>query len=255
MLAVPSQMGVLNVQSLSKSFGGLRAVSDVSLVLEDRRIHGLIGPNGAGKSTMFGLIAGDLRPDSGAVTFGGRDITTMPVHERARIGMARTFQIANVFESMTVWDNVLIGAERHDNLGIARSILWHSSPAPSVAARVRETLDLVGIAELADVPASFMTFGQQRLLAAARAMAAKPKLLLLDEPAAGLSGPEIEALTSAIRHLRSNGTTVIVVEHNMKLVMGLCEHIAVMNLGKKIAEGSPSEIKNSRAVSEAYLGR
>jgi len=126
MLAVPSQMGVLNVQSLSKSFGGLRAVSDVSLVLEDRRIHGLIGPNGAGKSTMFGLIAGDLRPDSGAVTFGGRDITTMPVHERARIGMARTFQIANVFESMTVWDNVLIGAERHDNLGIARSILWHS---------------------------------------------------------------------------------------------------------------------------------
>jgi branched-chain amino acid transport system ATP-binding protein len=179
----------------------------------------------------------------------------MPVHERARIGMARTFQIANVFESMTVWDNVLIGAERHDNLGIARSILWHSSPAPSVAARVRETLDLVGIAELADVPASLMTFGQQRLLAAARAMAARPKLLLLDEPAAGLSGPEIEALTNAIRHLRSNGTTVIVVEHNMKLVMSLCEHIAVMNLGKKIAEGSPSEIKNSRAVSEAYLGR
>lgn len=246
---------VLEVQALSKSFGGLRAVSGVSLILEDQTVYGLIGPNGAGKSTLFGMIAGDLRPDNGTVVFGGRDITAMPVHDRARIGMARTFQIANVFESMTVWDNVLVGAEKHEKLGVARSIFWRSSPPPDVAARIRETLALVGIADLADVPAALMTFGQQRLLATARAIAAKPKLLLLDEPAAGLSAPEIEALTNAIKQLRAGGATVIVVEHNMKLVMNLCEHITVMNLGEKIAEGTADEIKNSRVVAEAYLGR
>jgi branched-chain amino acid transport system ATP-binding protein len=250
-----SPKSVLNVDALSKSFGGLRAVNGVSLVLENQRIHGLIGPNGAGKSTLFGLIAGDLEPDSGGVVFDGRDISKLPVHDRARIGMARTFQIANVFESLTVWDNVLVGAEKHDKLGITRSIFWRVSPAAEVGARIRETLALVGIAELADVPASRLTFGQQRLLATARAIAAKPKLLLLDEPAAGLSGPEMEALTAAIRRLRDEGTTVIVVEHNMNLVMNLCEHITVMNLGEKIAEGTPSEVKSSRVVSEAYLGR
>jgi ABC-type branched-subunit amino acid transport system ATPase component len=245
---------VLNVQALSKSFGGLRAVRGVSLTLEPRRIHGLIGPNGAGKSTLFGLIAGDMRPDSGSVLLNGRDVTALPVHDRARIGMARTFQIANVFDSLSVWDNVLIGAEKHNQLGIGRSIFWHSRPPAEVETRVRKTLALVGIADLDDLPASLMTFGQQRLLATARAIASNPKLLLLDEPAAGLSGPEIEALTSAIKQVSAEGTTVIIVEHNMNLVMNVCEHILVMNLGEKIAEGTPAEIKGSRTVSEAYLG-
>ena len=246
---------VLNVGVLSKSFGGLRAVSRMSFAPNNRQICGLIGPNGAGKSTLFALIAGDLRPDSGTVIFDGTDITEMPVHDRARMGMARTFQIANVFDSMSVRDNALVGAEKHERLGIARSIFWRSKSSPELVAHVQEILELVGIAELADVRASLMTFGQQRLLATARAIAAKPKLLLLDEPAAGLSGHEIEALTSAIKRLRAEGATVIVVEHNMQLVMNLCEHVTVMNLGEKIAEGTPAEIKRSRVVSEAYLGR
>ncbi len=246
---------VLNVEELSKSFGGLRAVSRVSFAPNNQQICGLIGPTGAGKSTLFALIAGDLPPDSGTVTFDGRDITEMPVHDRARIGIARTFQIANVFESMSVRDNALVGAEKHNRLGILRSIFWRSKASPELVAHVQEILELVGIAELADVRASLMTFGQQRLLATARAIAAKPKLLLLDEPAAGLSGREIEALTVAIKRLRAEGATVIVVEHNMQLVMNLCEHVTVMNLGEKIAEGTPAEIKRSRVVSEAYLGR
>lgn len=246
---------VLSVEALSKSFGGLQAVDAVSVSLESQQIHGLIGPNGAGKSTLFGLIAGDLRPDDGEVIFCGNKVTSLQVHERARIGIARTFQIANIFESMTVWENILVGAEKHDRLGIAKAILRRSTSTPEQDARISDTLELVGIADLADVPASLMTFGQQRLLAAARAIASKPKLLLLDEPAAGLSSPEIEALAAAIQRVRAEGTTIFVVEHNMSLVMQLCEHITVMNLGGKIAEGSPDEIKRSRVVSEAYLGR
>lgn len=245
---------VLNVYSISKNFGGLRAVDDVSISLHNQRVHGLIGPNGAGKSTLFGLIAGELRPDSGDVVFCGDNVTDLQMHERARLGMARTFQIANVFESMTVWENILVGAEKHDRLRIAKSIIWRSSPDPEQEARIADTLELLGIAELADKPASLMTFGQQRLLATARAIVSKPKLLLLDEPAAGLSGPEIEALAAAIKRLSSEDTTVFVVEHNMNLVMQLCAHITVMNLGGKIADGSPDEIKRSKVVSEAYLG-
>ena len=245
---------VISIAGLSKRFGGLQAVNDVSLTIEDRQIHGLIGPNGAGKSTLFGLIAGDLRPDTGDIVLHGSNVTAMELHGRARAGIARTFQLAHVFESMSVWDNVLIGAERHDRLGIARSILGLPRQVPRETLPVAETLKLLGIMELAELPASRLTFGQQRLLATARAMAARPKLLLLDEPAAGLSSGEIDVLCNAILHVRAGGATVLLVEHNMNLVMRLCEHIAVMNLGEKIAEGTPAEIKQSHVVAEAYLG-
>jgi ABC-type branched-subunit amino acid transport system ATPase component len=245
---------VISITGLSKRFGGLQAVNAVSLTIEDRQIHGLIGPNGAGKSTLFGLIAGDLRPDAGDILLHGSNVTAMELHGRARAGIARTFQLAHVFESMSVWENVLIGAERHERLGIARAILGLSGRATGAALAVEETLKLLGIAELAELPASRLTFGQQRLLATARAMAARPKLLLLDEPAAGLSSGEIDVLCNAILHVRSGGATVLLVEHNMNLVMRLCEHIAVMNLGETIAEGTPAEIKQSRVVAEAYLG-
>ena len=248
---------VLQLEHVSKAFGGVRALNDVSLRVEQGEICGLIGPNGAGKSTLFGAIAGTVAPSAGRVLFAGQDVTGMPVHCRARLRLARTFQLAQEFETMTVADNVMVGAERHDRLGLAGVAL--GLPAARRTAReARERADaaiaVAGLAELAHLPAGRLTFGQQRLLATARALASSPRLLLLDEPAAGLSGGDIEKLSAAILRARGAGGTVMLVEHNMDVIMRLCDHVVVMHLGEKIGDGSPAEVRDSERVVEAYLG-
>jgi ABC-type branched-subunit amino acid transport system ATPase component len=249
---------LLALQEVSHSFGGLVAVRDVSFEVARGMICGLIGPNGAGKSTLFNLIAGELAPSRGSIRFVGEEVAGLPSFEIARRGVARAFQLVHLFESRTVTENALVGAERHDRLEVGSALLRLGSfKARERAAlrRAHEALDLVGIGTLGDRPVTDLSHGQQRLVATARALAAEPLLLLLDEPASGLSGPEMEWLRQAIQRARERGTAVLLVEHNVEFVMGLCDHIVVLHQGEAIASGSPADVRRSEAVLEAYLGR
>jgi ABC-type branched-subunit amino acid transport system ATPase component len=248
---------LLELDGLSKSFGGLTALTDVSFQVFAGEICGVIGPNGAGKSTLFNLIAGSMPPSSGKVIFAGEDVSGISTHGRARKGIVRTFQLAHTFETMTVADNVLVGAEDHSHLRFfeaATHLGGFADRAWAARRRAQTAMATVGIESIAARMSSRLTFGQQRLVATARALAAQPKLLLLDEPAAGLSTGDIEALCAAIDRARAAGTTVLIVEHNMDVIMRLCEHIVVMHLGRKIGDGPPRSIRESEQVLEAYLG-
>lgn len=248
---------LLELNSISKGFGGLIALRDISLCVRQGEICGVIGPNGAGKSTLFSIIAGSLPPTSGRLLFGATDVTGMPMHRRARLGIVRTFQWADTFESMTVEENIIVGAENHARLALFEAITHLGSFQVSLAdakQRTHNAMDVVGVAALAETHASQLTFGQQRLVATARALAANPRLLLLDEPAAGLSSGDIEALVRALRRARSDGATILIVEHNMDVIMQLCDHIIVMHLGEKIGDGTPDAVRQSERVVEAYLG-
>lgn len=246
---------ILELRSITKRYGGLTALKDISLSIAPGEICGVIGPNGAGKSTLFSVIAGSVMPSDGSVIYAGLNVTHVPMYRRARLGLARTFQLAHTFESMSVEDNVLVGAENHSSLNLfsAMTRLFRRSEADA-RARTSGVLDLLGIADIAKFEASRLTFGQQRMVATGRALAGDPRLLLLDEPAAGLSERDIEPLAKTVRAVRAAGATILIVEHNMDVIMRLCDHIVVMHLGEKIGDGRPEEVRQSERVVEAYLG-
>ena len=249
---------MLGVEDLSISFGGLAALSGLGLEVPEREIFALIGPNGAGKSTVFNVITGLYRPSRGRVTLGGDDLLALAPHQIARRGVARTFQNTEVFRQLTALDNVLIGRHTHLRTGVIRGALW----LPGVGreeAQARESahalLARLGLGDVTDVEAGSLPLGAQKRLEIARALASEPRLLLLDEPAGGLNPTETQTLMAVIRRLRDESRlTIVVVEHDMELVMGISDRVAVLDHGRKIAEGRPGEIARDVAVVEAYLG-
>jgi branched-chain amino acid transport system ATP-binding protein len=251
-------MSLLEINNLSKQFGGVQALSGVSFQVAAGEIVGLIGPNGAGKTTCFNLISGLFAPSGGAIHLAGRDLGSLPPYGRARLGLARTFQNIQLFGGMTVLENVLTGRHLRQPVGVLAALL----PLPRVyrvraanRERARALLELVGLSPQADSPAEALAYGDQRRLEIARALAQEPELLLMDEPAAGLNPRETEDLMALLEKLRDLGITLLVIEHDMTLVMGLCHRVVVLDYGEVIAAGAPREIRRDPRVIEAYLGR
>jgi len=248
----------LVVERVSKSFGGIRAVSDVSFTVPARSIFGLIGPNGAGKTTVFNLVTGVYAPDAGSLRFGDRDLARLSPSRIAAAGIARTFQNVRLFAQLTVLENLLVAREARERAGLFAALARthaHADFERAAQARATELLDVFGLTELAGAPATSLSYGHQRRLEIARAMMLEPKLLLLDEPAAGMSTAEADALTDRIRWLRDTfGVAVALVEHNMRVVMRVCEEIHVLDHGETIAHGTPDEVRVHPKVIGAYLG-
>lgn len=251
-------MAALQTTGLTKLFGGLSAVDDLDIRVEEGEIMGLIGPNGSGKTTALNLITGYLKPTRGTVAYQGADVTRTPPHDLARIGLVRTFQITTLFENLTVRDNVLHGSHL-DNptslLGALTRSRRYREQCRRMEERVHELLGMVGLEERIDAVASDLSAGEHRYLEIAIALAAKPRMLLLDEPATGLNPEEAGFLMDLIRTLRDEGVTILLVEHNMRLITSICTRITVLNFGAKIAEGTPEEIVDNEDVVTAYLGK
>ena len=250
-------MPLLRAQGLHKSFGGVRAVSDISFDVPSGSIFAIIGPNGAGKSTLLNLISGIYQPDSGSLSFDGHDLSGMPSHRRVRLGLARTFQKIRLFKQLSVLDNVLAGFHVHHKIPAWQYVL-HGAAFADDQQRCREEalrlLEFFGMTARLHVLAGVLSYGEQRMLEIARALATRPRLLLIDEPAAGLNAAEVDVLLDRIRTLRGNGITVIVVEHNMDLVMNVADRIMVMEYGRYLFQGAPPEVQKNPAVVAAYLG-
>lgn len=248
---------ILDVDHLTIKFGGVIALDDVTFQIRPGEILGLIGPNGAGKTTAFNVITGVYPPTSGTVTFDGTPLRNRKRYQITKLGIARTFQNIRLFPSMTALDNVLVGTDVHSKVGVLRAIFrtpYFRRTEREAKERALDLLQFVGVDGRADEFSTSLSYGDQRRLEIARALATRPKLICLDEPAAGFNPAEKQRLMQLIRDIRDAGNTVLLVEHDMNLVMGVCDRIVVLEFGKKVAEGTPAEIQSNPVVVAAYLG-
>ena len=247
-------MPLLETRNLTKHFGGLAAVSRLDLTVEEGEVVGLIGPNGAGKTTCFNLLSGFIPPTAGTIRFNGEDITRLRPHQVVKRGLVRTFQLTTLFQEMTALENVLLGLHLYSRTGLGQVLFSRRMFPPDEVACSREVLEFTGLASHADQLAKNLPHGHQRVLGIAMALAARPRLLLLDEPVTGMNLDESGRVMSLVKSIRDRGATILLVEHNMKAVMGTCERIVVLNFGQTLAQGTPAEVSTNATVIEAYLG-
>jgi branched-chain amino acid transport system ATP-binding protein len=248
-------MPILEIKNITKQFGGLMALDDVSFQINEGEIRGLIGPNGAGKSTMFKNIAGFHVPTKGSIVYQGKNIEGKKPHAIAEMGIVRTFQETTLFQELSVFENALVGSHIKSRSNVFSAVLGLDRLKQEAASdKVMEVLQFMGLVERKDQLASELPLGSQRALALAIALVSEPKLMLMDEPFAGMNGEETSHMMGLTRKVQESGITVVLVEHDMKAVMGLCNYLTVLNFGQVLAEGSPDEVRNNEKVIEAYLG-